>query len=56
VPNEKWPSALPPPDAPGGAPLGTGGRPERWLPLGAAAVVGIFKNCYGDANALVRCS
>lgn len=27
---------------------------ERWLPLGAAAAVGLFKNCYGDANALIR--
>jgi glycosyltransferase involved in cell wall biosynthesis len=26
----------------------------RWLPLGGAAAVGAFKNCFGDANALVR--
>ena len=25
-----------------------------YIYMGAAAVVGIFKNCYGDANALVR--
>ena len=29
-------------------------RTERWLPLGDAAAVGIFKNCFGDASALVR--
>jgi GT2 family glycosyltransferase/glycosyltransferase involved in cell wall biosynthesis/SAM-dependent methyltransferase/tetratricopeptide (TPR) repeat protein len=27
---------------------------SRWLPLGAAAVLGAFRNCFGDANALVR--
>jgi len=27
---------------------------RRWLPLGAAAAVGAFRNCFGDANALVR--
>jgi glycosyltransferase involved in cell wall biosynthesis len=26
----------------------------RWLPLGGAAVAGAFRNCFGDANALVR--
>ncbi len=26
----------------------------RWLPLGGAATVGAFRNCFGDANALVR--
>ncbi|MEI6783535.1 MAG: glycosyltransferase, partial [Verrucomicrobiota bacterium] len=26
----------------------------RWLPLGPAAAVGAFKNCFGDANALVK--
>jgi hypothetical protein len=27
---------------------------RRWLPLGAAVPVGAFRNCFGDANALVR--
>ncbi|MGD0813047.1 MAG: glycosyltransferase [Verrucomicrobiota bacterium] len=27
---------------------------SRWLPLGAAAAVGAFCNCFGGANALVR--
>lgn len=27
---------------------------ERRLPLGAAAAVGMFKNCFGDVNALIR--
>ena len=44
--NEKWPSLKPPPDA--------DERSERWLPLGDAAAVGVFKNCFGDASALVR--
>ena len=42
-------------------PIPLGGQPpehddstERWLPLGPATTVGLFKNCYGDANALVR--
>lgn len=26
----------------------------RWVPLGGAASVGAFRNCFGDANALVR--
>ena len=46
--NEKWKSFQPPPtndDDP---------RTERWLPLGDAAAVGIFKNCFGDAASLVR--
>lgn len=45
-PNEKWPSLDPPPtqDA----------HSERWIPLGNAASVGIFRNCFGDASALVR--
>lgn len=25
-----------------------------WLPLGGAAAVGVYRNCFGDANALVR--
>lgn len=49
MPNEKWPSRSPPPDAHGASSAPT----ERWLPLGAAAAVGVFKNCFGDANALV---
>jgi O-antigen biosynthesis protein len=28
--------------------------PNRFLPLGAAAAVGAFENCFGDANSLVR--
>ena len=44
--NEKWPSEKPPPDADPNS--------ERWLPLGDAAAVGVFKNCFGDASALVR--
>jgi glycosyltransferase involved in cell wall biosynthesis len=31
------------------------GPPDHiWLPLGAAADVGVLRNCYGDVNALVR--
>ncbi|MDW8284411.1 MAG: glycosyltransferase [Myxococcales bacterium] len=37
--------AAPDPEAP---PL------ARWLPLGGCAAVGLFRNCFGDANALVR--
>ena len=44
--NEKWPSLQPPPAA--------DETTERWLPLGDAAVVGMFKNCFGDSAALVR--
>jgi GT2 family glycosyltransferase len=44
--NEKWPRAAAPPNADASS--------ERWLPLGGAAVVGVFRNCFGDANALVR--
>ena len=29
-------------------------RTERWLPLGDAAAVGLFKNCFGDAASLVE--
>ena len=46
-PNDKWPSFEPPP----GSDVST---TERWLPLGDAAVVGLFKNCFGDSAALVR--
>ena len=45
-PNEKWPSLRRPPEADEAT--------ERWLPLGGAATVGLFKNCFGDASALVR--
>jgi hypothetical protein len=44
--NDKWPSTRPPPE--------TEETSERWLPLGDAAAVGVFKNCFGDASALVR--
>ena len=49
--NEKWPSF----DAP---PVGSDDpiTTERWLPLGDAAAVGVFRNCFGDASALVRLS
>ena len=29
---------------------------EQWLPLGPALTVGIFRNCFGDAAALVSAS
>ena len=45
--NEKWASLLPPPEH-------EEPSTERWLPLGDAAAVGIFKNCFGDAASLVR--
>ena len=48
--NEKWPSRQRPPKEEDAAARST----ERWLPLGAAATVGIFKNCFGDASALVQ--
>jgi glycosyltransferase involved in cell wall biosynthesis len=54
MPNEKWPSLSPPPDAPWGTPQRWAAATERWLPLGAAPAVGIFRNCFGDANAMVR--
>ena len=44
--NEKWPSAQPPPEE-------DDPKTERWLPLGDATAVGMFKNCFGDASALV---
>lgn len=31
-----------------------GSAKHRWLWLGAAPAVGVFRNCFGDANALVR--
>ena len=39
--------------------LSTSGQSEQldfsaWVPLGDAAAVGIFKNCFGDAASLVR--
>lgn len=43
--NEKWPSMNTPP--------AQHDSTERWLPLGASTAVGVFKNCFGDANALV---
>ena len=46
--NEKWKSQKAPPSA------DTEPTTERWLPLGDAAAVGIFKNCFGDAASLVR--
>jgi O-antigen biosynthesis protein len=36
------------------APNTRAGSETRWLPLGGALSVGVFKNCFGDANALVR--
>jgi GT2 family glycosyltransferase/tetratricopeptide (TPR) repeat protein/glycosyltransferase involved in cell wall biosynthesis len=36
------------------APDTRAGSETRWLPLGGAASVGAFQNCFGDANALVR--
>lgn len=27
---------------------------RMWIPLGGATAVGVFRNCFGDANALVR--
>lgn len=46
--NEKWESLEAPPASDHDP------RTERWLPLGDAAAVGIFKNCFGDAASLVR--
>ena len=46
--NEKWPSKAAPPVIAGAS--------ERFLPLGAASAVGVFKNCFGDASALIRTS
>jgi GT2 family glycosyltransferase len=45
--NDKWPQSTPPP-------VNDDPTTERWLPLGDAAAVGVFKNCFGDASALVR--
>jgi O-antigen biosynthesis protein len=36
------------------APDTRAGAQARWLPLGGAVAVGAFRNCFGDANALVR--
>jgi O-antigen biosynthesis protein len=36
------------------APNTRSGCETRWLPLGGAPSVGVFHNCFGDANALVR--
>jgi GT2 family glycosyltransferase/tetratricopeptide (TPR) repeat protein/glycosyltransferase involved in cell wall biosynthesis len=36
------------------APNTRAGCEKRWLPLGGALSVGVFQNCFGDANALVR--
>jgi len=34
---------------------GAGQHPRaRWIPLGGAGAVGAFRNCFGDANCLVR--
>jgi hypothetical protein len=37
-----------------GPPDAAGKATARWLFLGAAATLGIFDNCFGDTNALVR--
>ena len=36
------------------APDTTAPAKNRWLPLGGCAALGAFRNCFGDANALVR--
>jgi len=46
TPNEKWPSLEPPPTA-------DAYDTELWLPLGGSAALGIVRNCFGDAAALV---
>jgi len=38
----------------GQAPGNRAGAQNRSLPLGGAATVGAFRNCFGDANSLVR--
>ncbi len=38
----------------GDHPPETGQRNKRWLHLGPALSVGVFKNCFGDANAFIR--
>lgn len=43
--NEKWPVLKPPP--------AVSELSERWLPLGDASELGVFRNCFGDASALV---
>ncbi len=37
-----------------GAPDRKNGPKSLWLPLGGPASVGVFQNCFGDANSLVR--
>lgn len=59
--NEKWDSLEPPPSfgreqargGPNGRWAPDPASTERWLPVGASATVGMFRNCYGDASALV---
>ena len=46
TPNEKWPSLEPPPTA-------DVYNTELWLPMGGSAALGIVRNCFGDAAALV---
>jgi glycosyltransferase involved in cell wall biosynthesis len=39
----------------GAAPCDDNHKSERyWLPLGACASLGVFQNCFGDANSLVK--
>ena len=46
TPNEKWSSLEPPPTA-------DVYNTELWLPMGGSAALGIVRNCFGDAAALV---
>jgi GT2 family glycosyltransferase/glycosyltransferase involved in cell wall biosynthesis len=36
------------------APTASASPESRWLFIGGAPVVGVFRNCFGDANALIR--